>query len=85
MIKLYENLNQQLNEKNELTVAIALRDAQLWLKQVDKAQLKEWLANIPLKDPLHKAQLKDWLRKPDPNPQPFQSPYYWAGFCAIGQ
>jgi CHAT domain-containing protein len=85
MIKLYENLTQQLKETKELNVSLALRDAQLWLKQVDKAQLKEWLANIPLTDPLHKAQLKDWLRKPDPNPQPFQSPYYWAGFCAIGQ
>jgi CHAT domain-containing protein/tetratricopeptide (TPR) repeat protein len=85
MIKLYENLNQQLKETNGLNVPIALRDAQIWLKQVDKVQLKEWLVNIPLRDPLHKAQLKDWLRKPDPNPQPFQSPYYWAGFCAIGQ
>lgn len=85
MIKLYENLIQQLKEKNELNVSIALRDAQLWLKQVDQTQLEKWLPNVPLTNLNHKEQLEDWLSDLKPNTQPFQSPYHWAGFCAIGQ
>ncbi|MCL2923519.1 MAG: CHAT domain-containing protein [Trichodesmium sp. MAG_R04] len=85
MIKLYENLNQQLKEKNEMNVAIALGNAQLWLKKVDKTELEKWLANIPLIDPNHEAELEDWLRDLKPNIKPFESPYYWAAFCAIGQ
>ena len=85
MIKLYENLNQQLKEKNEMNVAIALGNAQLWLKQVDKTQLEKWLANIPLIDPNHEAELEDCLSDLKPNIKPFESPYYWAAFCAIGQ
>jgi Uncharacterized protein conserved in bacteria len=85
MIKLYENLTQQLKETNELNVSIALRDAQLWLKQVDQTQLEKWLPNVPLTNLNHQAQIEDWLSDIEPNTQPFQSPYHWAGFCAIGQ
>ena len=85
MIKLYENLTQQLKETKELNVSLALRDAQLWLKQVDQTQLEEWLPNVPLTNLNHQAQLEDWLSDIEPNTQPFQSPYHWAGFCAIGQ
>ena len=85
MIKFYENLIQQLKKTSKLNVAIALRDAQLWLKQVDKTQLEKWLPNIPLTDPNHEAELEDWLSERQPNIKPFESPYYWAGFCAIGQ
>jgi CHAT domain-containing protein len=85
MIKFYENLNQQLKKTSELNVANALQNAQLWLKKVDKKQLGEWLPNISLTDINHETQLEDWLSELQPNIKPFESPYYWAGFCAIGQ
>ncbi|NET61416.1 MAG: CHAT domain-containing protein [Symploca sp. SIO2E6] len=81
MIKFYQNLSQ-FPTKETGTVAIALNQAQIWLREVTKEALQEWTSHLSL-TPNQKFDLSHWLRKMPPKAQPFQSPYYWAGFCAI--
>jgi CHAT domain-containing protein len=80
MVKFYENLLSQTS------AAIALNQAQIWLRNITKKELQEWISenkislgatlNISLRRRLH--QMSD-------NEQPFKSPFHWAAFCAIGQ
>ncbi|NEP28718.1 CHAT domain-containing protein, partial [Moorena sp. SIO3I6] len=86
MIKFYQNLSQfPTRETGE--VAVALNQAQTWLREVTKEALEEWTNHLNLLS-LTSTQKVDWLlrfKKMKPKEQPFKSPYYWAAFCAIGQ
>lgn len=77
MIRFYENLKQHM------TVAIALNQAQRWLRDVSGQQLKQWVAES--KVPLSHSFRVWWLNKIKDDAHPFQHPFYWAAFCAIGQ
>jgi len=77
MIKFYQNL------KSGLTVAIALNQAQLWLRDATTEQLQQWAKQLP--NPDHRMQLRAFLSQKPSNSKPFESPYHWAAFCAIGQ
>ena len=81
MIKFY-----QLYKIKGLSVAKAMNNAQKWLRAVNKKELNQWITDnkIPL-DATLKSNLKRSLRKLSENVQPFQNPYYWAAFCAIGK
>ncbi|MCL1474717.1 CHAT domain-containing protein [Argonema antarcticum] len=86
MIKFYENLQDPKNYPN---VAIALNQAQVWLRKATNKQLLRWLKE---KESIFKKILgySEWLKllqllKQDVNAKPCESPYYWAAFCAIGQ
>jgi CHAT domain-containing protein len=74
MIRFYQNLHEGLS------VAISLNQAQIWLRNVTKIQLEEWIAKHQLKLDL---TLRMRLRRLDF--EPFKSPFYWAAFFAIGQ
>jgi CHAT domain-containing protein len=78
MIKFYQNL------KSGSTVALALNTAQIWLRDVTVAELQTWASHLKLDKNLTQQieQSLDWF---DSNEKPFQEPYYWAAFCAIGQ
>ena len=78
MIKFYQNL------KSGLTVALALNQAQTWLRDATKEQLEQWANQLPLDDE-QEMQLMAFFYKLQPNTKPFESPYHWAEFCAIGQ
>ncbi len=80
MIKFYQNL-QAVH-----SVAVALNQAQLWLRCVTKAELRAWITanSLPL-NPTMRQNLNKRLHKLQDDDQPFQSPYHWAAFCAIGQ
>ena len=79
MIKFYQNLSQSpTRETGE--IAVALNEAQIWLREVTKEELEEWTNHLSL-TPLAEEALFDLFDKE----QPFQSPYYWAAFCAIGK
>ncbi len=84
MIKLYENLKEQQKQQGYLNVAIALNQAQLWLRDATKEQLEEWTSKLPL-SPTQEEALYDSFCKMDSGSKPFHSPYYWAAFCSIGQ
>jgi len=76
MSRFYENLQSQI------PVAIALNQAQCWLRDATGNDLNQWTEEKQL---LLSATLKMSLRRRFAQEQPFRSPYYWAAFCAIGQ
>jgi CHAT domain-containing protein len=78
MIKFYQNL------KSGLTIAVALNQAQKWLRDATTSELEKWINNLNLNENLTQ-QIRKKLRRRAPSEQPFHSPYYWAAFCAIGQ
>ncbi|WP_413276690.1 CHAT domain-containing protein [Floridanema evergladense] len=75
MMKFYQNL------KAGLTVTLALNTAQTWLRNATKEELINQL-DLNAAQRMH---LRVELKKIDTNTKPFESPYHWAAFCAIGQ
>jgi CHAT domain-containing protein len=98
MIKFYENLKNFLKlEAGD--VAIALNQAQLWLRDLTSEEFEAVFAKYQLQIDKIVAQLSkgdrfefqdslDQARKkiqaPDRQPKPFANPYYWAAFTATG-
>lgn len=80
MAKFYENLQYQTS------VAIALNQAQLWLRDITKAELRTWITanSLPL-DHTMRNYLNKRLHKLQDDQKPFQDPFHWAAFCAVGQ
>ncbi len=83
-IAFYQNLPSCNNN-----VAIALNKAQLWLRDITKTELVEWIEinKIPLDklDPTQRSFFDRILYKMQDSDRPFENPYYWAAFCAIGK
>lgn len=77
-IRFYNNL------KKPMPVAVALKEAQNWLRNITKEQLQEWTENLHL-GKTEQRLLRMTFSKIEAGTKPFASPYYWAGFCAIGQ
>jgi CHAT domain-containing protein/adenosine/AMP kinase len=78
IIRFYQNI------KAGLTVAVALNQAQIWLRDATTVELQAWANKLQL-TPEQAENIEarlDWF---DSDEQPFQNPYWWAGFCAIGQ
>ncbi|MEC4806635.1 MAG: CHAT domain-containing protein, partial [Jaaginema sp. PMC 1080.18] len=74
MIRFYQNL------KNGETVPLALQHAQTWLREATKADLTTWASSCLR--PAVQFALRSYLRNAEE--VPFQSPYYWAAFYAVG-
>lgn len=86
LIKFYENLQDSKNYPN---VAIALNQAQVWLRSITNKKLLRWLR---AKESIFRRILgsSEWIKllqslRQNVNAKPCESPYHWAGFCAIGQ
>jgi len=77
MIKFIQNLKNIEN----ISVPVALNQAQNWLRNVTKEDLQEWVrtSNLSL-DGTQKRQLRRMKLE-----KPFQSPFYWAAFTAVGK
>ncbi|MEQ9234464.1 CHAT domain-containing protein [Coleofasciculus sp. E2-BRE-01] len=78
MLKFHETL-----QENPDDVSRALRQAQYWLKNATKRELKPMIKRLPLKS-TSRIKLNKFLNKIDDNRKPFASPFYWAAFCPIG-
>ncbi|MEQ8465640.1 tetratricopeptide repeat protein [Coleofasciculus sp. E1-EBD-02] len=78
MLKFHETL-----QENPDDVSRALRQAQYWLKNATKRELKPMIKRLPLKSS-SRIKLNKFLNKIDDNRKPFASPFYWAAFCTIG-
>jgi len=82
MIKLYQELQQHEN------IALALNTAQCWLRDSTVQDFRAWLPHSRLsgdwQDELDEyfEEIED---KQGTTAKPFNSPYYWAAFCAIGK
>ncbi|MEG4252756.1 CHAT domain-containing protein [Microcoleus sp. Pol10D4] len=79
MIKFYQLL------KAGLSVSLALNSAQLWLRDATKEDLQAWTSKLPLNPTQKHIQLPALFNKMEANAKPFQSPYHWAAFCAVGK
>lgn len=93
MIKFYENLFK-LDNLEAGEVAIALKQAQTWLrnltieelnifKKEHKLEIKKVLAQ--LRKGQRKIVKESWKRIKQRQPLPFANPFYWAGFTASGR
>jgi CHAT domain-containing protein len=79
MIKFYQNLKE-----NQSSVAKALNDAQRWLRDATQQQLLDWANQLNLDDD-KMTQIEEQLDWYDSDDTPYNEPYHWAAFCAIGQ
>jgi CHAT domain-containing protein len=79
MIKFYENMNMGSS------VAVALNQAQMWLRDISKEELENWTSHLPL-TATQEDVLYDFFQditSINSTEKPFKSPYYWAAFYAI--
>lgn len=83
MIKFSQNLKDAINKGQDIEIDIALNQAQLWLRDITRQDLHKWANELPL-DSTWKRTMKKILKKLNGR-KPFRSPYFWAGFIAIGQ
>ena len=85
MLKFYQELE---NRENLGNIGLAIKTAQCWLRDTTVQGFKAWLPTTPLRD-AEKAQLKRHFQEQEIEKsatfQPFESPCYWAAFCAIGK
>ncbi|WP_017305397.1 CHAT domain-containing protein [Spirulina subsalsa] len=81
MVKLYEEMQTQPS------VALALKQAQEWMRRVTKQELTAWLNQSGLAASPHpKAKLREKLNLgfEDADYRPYKHPMHWGAFCAIG-
>ncbi|NEQ89059.1 MAG: CHAT domain-containing protein, partial [Moorea sp. SIO2I5] len=83
MIKFYQNIREQMTDE-QMALAVALNQAQLWLRDITQSQLLAWSRQLPLDNSLMK-KIEQKLRWFNPHEQPFKKPYHWAAFCVIGE
>lgn len=84
MIKFYENL-RNLSKLETGDIAIALNQAQIWLRSITKKELEIWIREKPFHlDATLRIYLRRMLYKMPDDAQPFNNPYYWAAFTAVG-
>ncbi|MDZ8238504.1 MAG: CHAT domain-containing tetratricopeptide repeat protein [Nostoc sp. ChiQUE01a] len=77
MIRFYQNL------KAGLTVAVALNQAQVWLRDSTQGDLWEWTQQLNLAEDFQE-QIRKQLSWFDVDEIPFGQPVYWAAFCGVG-
>ncbi|NEQ41251.1 MAG: CHAT domain-containing protein, partial [Okeania sp. SIO3I5] len=92
MVKFYQNL-KSYPELGEGTVAIALKDAQMWLRNLTSKEGEEFLEKIqPYIDIIYQGKsekgknnfINKAKKRINSQPHPFNSPFYWAAFTAVG-
>jgi CHAT domain-containing protein len=82
MIKFYELFLSETRPP----VAIALRESQLWLRSLTVKGLLEWVEASELLSSEHKTTIQDsFAYGYDDDYPPYESPHFWAAFCAVGQ
>ena len=84
LIKTYENLYHQPGK-----LALALNQAQIWLRDTDIQGFLDWTNQCHLLDDTWRQTLQDCLEEDKAiqgvSAKIYQNPYYWAGFCAAGK
>ncbi|MFB2876023.1 CHAT domain-containing protein [Floridanema aerugineum] len=82
MIRFYEILLG----KSQPPAALALKQTQEWMRSRTVAELLEWIKGCQLiNEERREAMCSDLEGWYNPTEIPFEKPYYWAGFCAVGQ
>ena len=82
LIKFYQNLLKPMS------LALALNQAQLWLRDATVQDLRDWAEKLTQElelDNSFKEEVEESCDLFDNQETPFDYPYYWAGYCAIGK
>ncbi|NEQ57889.1 MAG: CHAT domain-containing protein [Moorea sp. SIO4A1] len=82
MIKFYQNLLKPMS------LAVALNQAQLWLRDATVEELLDWAEQLTQELELannFKEEVEEYFDLFDNEETPFDSPFHWAAYCAIGQ
>jgi CHAT domain-containing protein len=87
LIKTYETLR---DPQGNLKVAFALNTAQQWLRDTSIQGFLSWTEQSLLLTDTWRERLQQFFKKLGQNKdiktfQPYQSPYHWAAFTAVGQ
>ena len=83
MIKFY-----QLHKIDGLPVAKAMNEAQKWLRDGTQEVLWSWTEQLKKDLQLEQnliEEIQTYLEDFEVEEQPFNEPFYWAAFCAIGK
>ncbi|WP_141699919.1 CHAT domain-containing protein, partial [Nostoc sp. KVJ20] len=74
---------QILQDATVMSVPLAMNQAQRWLRDATKEELQEWANKLAL-DSTKKGKIRRQINKMT-GEKPFDSPYHWAAFTAVGK
>ncbi len=80
MIKFIQNLRAA----KDMSVPLAMNQAQIWLRDASVKEILKWSKKSQLNHNIQQ-EIQDVLEVYNPNEKRFSSPFHWAAFCAIGQ
>ncbi|NJN10694.1 MAG: CHAT domain-containing protein [Richelia sp. RM1_1_1] len=84
MIKFLQNFQNEIAKDENSSAALALNQAQTWIKNATKEELAAWMSNLPL-DKTWKMHINRLVNALETGSKPFESPFHWAGFIAVGK
>jgi CHAT domain-containing protein len=91
MGQFYRLLKQQDQTQQRTEVALALKQAQRWLRQLTCAEavltLQQQVPNLPegIQETAKRSIRRALSERYAAEDRPYTNPFYWAAFCAVGQ
>jgi CHAT domain-containing protein len=91
MGQFYRLLKQQEQAQQRTEVALALKQAQSWLRQLTCAEavatLQQQVPNLPegIQETAKRSIRRALSERYAAEDRPYTNPFYWAAFCAVGQ
>jgi CHAT domain-containing protein len=91
MGEFYRLLKQQEQTQQRTDVALALKQAQRWLRQLTCAEavltLQQQVPNLPegIQETAKRSIRRALSERYAAEDRPYTNPFYWAAFCAVGQ
>ncbi len=74
---------QILKNATDMSIPLAMNQAQRWLRDGTKEELQEWVKKLAL-DSTKKGKIRRQINNMT-GEQPFNSPFHWAAFTAVGK
>jgi CHAT domain-containing protein len=83
MIHFYQNLHAAFISEKDVSVASVLNKSQHWLRNATKENMKKFVSTLTL-DSTWNDEILDWFDNIETEYKPFESPFHWAAFIAVG-
>jgi CHAT domain-containing protein len=83
MIHFYQNLHAAFISEKDVSVASVLNKSQHWLRNATKENLKKFVSTLTL-DKTWNDEILYWFDHIETEYKPFESPFHWAAFIAVG-
>jgi CHAT domain-containing protein len=68
----------------DISVAVILNETQRWLRNATKEDLQDFVSTLTL-DSTWNLEILNWFNTIDTGNRPFESPFHWAAFIAVGK